>query len=96
MYVNMHSGMKVCPRGYVLSVIPLSSGTTLRLGQCILCKSGTYSVDPLYVEHFEGKQGETDDDQMGITASPKCLTCPSGGTCLGGDKVFEKNHIMQT
>ncbi len=75
-----------CPRGYILALEAASGISSARLGFCTLCGAGTYSVDPLY----GGSRtiiGEEQDDEY--SEYPKCLPCPAGGVCLGGDKVMQ-------
>ena len=64
--VLMANGSSVCPQGFVL-LLDLA-----RVGSCMECGSGTYSVDPLV-----GRS----------TTGPSCLNCPQGGVCKGGSDV---------
>jgi hypothetical protein len=83
-YVAVSSGFSICPRGYILALEAASANAAARLGVCTLCAAGTYSVNPLY-----GNSGILREGELGIedSESPKCLPCPAGGACLGGDKV---------
>ena len=81
----IEKGVRICPRGYVLILDADSSKNTgafgpARLGECVFCSPGTYSINPLYDgSGFKARQ---------TLASSNCLACPAAGTCLGGDKVI--------
>ena len=62
-------GSHICPRGYVLS---LTKSSLPAPGICKLCKSGTYSLNPLIGLYVD---------------NPSCLACPLGGECKGGDEI---------
>uniref|UniRef100_A0A7S0MMZ5 Tyrosine-protein kinase ephrin type A/B receptor-like domain-containing protein n=1 Tax=Cryptomonas curvata TaxID=233186 RepID=A0A7S0MMZ5_9CRYP len=81
--VEFGSGAGICPRGYILALDPSPLQVAPRLGQCVFCSPGTYSVNPLY----EGSVIVGEGLKLGISKSPKCLPCPAGGVCVGGDKV---------
>ncbi len=82
--VPIENGINICPRGYVLKLDAESSPNSeafgnARLGSCVLCSPGTYSINPLYGgSGFEIRQ---------TLSSSNCLVCPVAGTCLGGDQV---------
>ncbi len=82
--VPIEDGVQICPRGYVLVLDADNSPYTgafgvARLGGCVYCSPGTYSINPLYGSSWlETKQTLT---------SSNCLICPAAGTCLGGDQV---------
>ncbi len=82
--VLIGSGFNICPRGYILALNTPSANAFPRLGHCIQCSAGTYSVNPLYGGRDATGGGET----VGVSDSPKCLLCAAGGVCLGGDKVL--------
>jgi hypothetical protein len=75
-----------CPRGYILVLEAASAISSARPGVCTLCGAGTYSVDPLYggSRTITGEEQDVEDSE-----SPKCLPCPAGGVCFGGDKVMQ-------
>jgi hypothetical protein len=81
-YVPISSGFNICPRGFILALEASSAKGAARLGVCTICSSGTYSVNPLY-------GGVRGGEVMGDSESPKCLACPAGGICFGGDKVVQ-------
>jgi hypothetical protein len=82
--VPIEDGVQICPRGYVL-VLDADSSPYIgafgvaRLGGCVFCSPGTYSINPLY--------GGSGPETGQILSSSKCLICPAAGTCLGGDQV---------
>ena len=84
-YVAVGSGLNVCPKGFILGLEASSAQATARLGRCTLCSAGTYSVNPLYGGRIiAGEELVVEDSEF-----PKCLSCPAGGVCLGGDKVVK-------
>ena len=72
--IRIELGSSVCPNGHVLTLDQESAWGTSRArsGSCVLCKSGTYSVNPL-----AGTTPQT----------PSCLNCPAGGLCVEGSSV---------
>ena len=77
--VMVATGRAVCPLGSVLILGPATSSGRGRMGDCVQCGPGTYSIDPL----------------AGITANssdPACVACPlqalqSGDCAAGGADV---------
>jgi hypothetical protein len=83
MHAALGVGVNICPRGYILALDPSSVQDSPRLGHCTLCSAGTYSINPLFGERFLSDE----ESGLGVSESPRCLACPAGGVCLGGDKV---------
>ena len=82
-YVAVGSGLNICPKGFILVLEASLAQAAVRLGRCTLCSAGTYSVNPLY----GGRAIRGGEQVIEDSESPKCLSCPAGGVCLGGDKV---------
>ena len=75
--VELQSGDKVCPLGYILSLDTAVDGA--RGGICSYCPEGTYSIYPL----FGGSN----------ISNPFCISCPvqalqDGGCSRGGSSVL--------
>jgi hypothetical protein len=90
--VPIKNGVLICPRGHVLILDAESSSYTgafgaARLGECVFCRQGTYSINPLY----GGSGPETKQN----VSSSNCLICPAAGTCPGGDQVTDCNQHAQ-
>ncbi len=81
--VPISCGFNICPRGFILSFEASSIKGAARLGVCTFCTAGTYSVNPLY------GGGPNKGVVMEESESPKCLACPAGGICFGGDQVVQ-------
>ena len=70
--VDLNTGLKVCPLGYVLRLDSDSLGDPEGPAACDFCQPGTYSVDPLAPRPASS------------SLAPSCLLCPAGGNCISG------------
>jgi hypothetical protein len=88
--IVMKNGFDICPKGYILALDTASTHAAPRLGHCTQCSAGTYSVNPLYGGPVARGGGGT----VGLSDSPKCISCAAGGMCLGGDKVLVHDLLV--